>query len=905
MSKMSFHIPDKQVTGRIAQEIDWSKHPLGPSSGWPISLKVTLNTLFNSKQPVCLFWGPESYYFYNDAYIPILGEEKHKWAMGRPGLEVWKEAWSVLIPQIDEVMNNGTATWHEDQLISINRNGKLEDAYFTYGYSPVIDEDGDIKGVIVLCTETTERVISQRELAESVKRIKLMSESLPQLVWTCLPSGECNYLSKQWVEFTGRPEKEQLGFHWLDMVLHPEDRDRTYNHWIGAVQGIHPYDIEYRLRRHDGVYHWFKVRGTPLKNENGEITYWFGTCTDIQDAKQMQINYERNVDQSPAILWITERNGYCSYLSKQWYELTGQSHEEGLGFGWLSATHPDDKERAGKAFNDANDSHGFFRVEYRLKSKDGSYRWAIDAGNPRFDSQGNYLGMAGTVFDVHDRKLAEQALEKSQQDLYRTLMQAPVAVAYLKGPKLVYTLANSHYQDLIGKGDFILNKPAREALPEMEERTHQMLENVYKTGETSRASEYMTTITKGGVTEPGYYDYTVLRVEDAKGNPDGIIIVAVDITKQVLARRGNQELTNRLQAIIDNISEGLILADNNGKILLFNPSALELHGFKNMEEVISTLSDYPDLFKLSTLNKKEIPINQWPLSRVLSGEEITEVEVIVERSDTKTTWIASYSGSPVLDSNGKLILGVLTVRDVTAKLDSEAKLIAAVNSRDDFLSIASHELKTPLTSLKLQIQSAIRKISKNKDLTKVEMDDLLDKNEAQVNRLARLIDDMLDLTRVQSGKLSYNFQENDLSLILREVAERFRTQFEDSATILQIECDNSAVGLFDKERIEQAILNLLTNSIKYGEGKPVHVRLKTKDKKALIEVEDQGMGIDPENHNKIFERYERVVAANEISGLGIGLFISREIIQAHHGKLWVDSKVGQGSTFSMELPLIK
>ena len=120
------------------------------------------------------------------------------------------------------------------------------------------------------------------ELMRSRARHAALIEELPQLVWTCLPDGRCDYLSRQWIEYTGLPEREQLGFEWLAKVVHPDDASRTLSHWRGAIAGAHPYDIEYRIRRADGAYRWFKVRGLHLPAEDG-TTYWFGTCTDIQD----------------------------------------------------------------------------------------------------------------------------------------------------------------------------------------------------------------------------------------------------------------------------------------------------------------------------------------------------------------------------------------------------------------------------------------------------------------------------------------------------------------------------------------------------------------------------------------------------------------------------------------------
>lgn len=898
MEAQGFFIPDKQITARLAKSIDWNNHPLGPSENWPLSLRLTLNSLFNTRQAVCLFWGEQSHYFYNDAYIPILGENKHPWAMGKTGIEVWGEVWDVINPQIQQVMTTGVASWNEDQFLPIIRAELPQEAWFTYSYSPVIDENGKIQGTLVICIETTARIRSQQHFS-------LITEAIPQLVWTAKPDGYCDFLSQQWVDYTGIPASEQLGYAWLEEVIHPDDRKRTSLIWEGATKDQNQYDLEYRVKRYDGIYRWFKVRGTPLRNQEGKITYWVGTCTDIEDAIQAQITYEKNVDNSPAILWITEKDGSCSYLSQQWYEFTGQQVSEGLGYGWLEATHPDDKERAGKTFLDANKNHTLFRVEYRLRDKSGQYRWAIDAGNPRFDSEGNYLGMAGTVFDVHERKLAEQAAKESRESMYRILMQVPAAFAFLKSPDLIYTIVNDRYKEIIGKGDAILNQPIRKALPELEEDTHKIFEKIYRDGISYSALAYKATLKRKGKSDEGYFNFHAERVLDAHGNPEGIVLIVLEVTEQVLARKALEEVNKKLEAIVHNISEGLIIANAEKEMILWNAAALELHGFKSFHEAQIKLETFPELFQTSALDGNELPMEQWPISRVFNGDTFHELEVQVTRKDTGHSWYASYSGTPIFDQMGKLTMALLTVRDVTRKFNTEHDLKRAINARDEFMSVASHELKTPLTSLKLQTQSAKRRLSMTNHLkmTPENLTKVLSQNEGQINRLVRLVDDMLDLTRVQSGKLQYYFSDVNLCEVLTDVCDRLKEQFDHANIQLEVDCGREIHLTLDRERIEQVVINLLTNALKYGNHKPVTVSLRSDTDYAHIQVKDQGMGISSENQEIIFDRFQRLVSANDISGLGIGLYVTKEIVEAHQGKIWVESIPQQGSTFHVELPI--
>lgn len=143
--------------------------------------------------------------------------------------------------------------------------------------------EGRFAGYFGSCVDVHEQHLSRETSRVNEDRYRTLIETLPQLVWTCQPDGSCDYLSPQWVSYTGIPMEQQLGMTWIARVIHPADAERTTEHWLGAVTGRHAYDIEYRIRRHDGVFRWFKTRGTPIRAEDGTIEYWFGTCTDVQE----------------------------------------------------------------------------------------------------------------------------------------------------------------------------------------------------------------------------------------------------------------------------------------------------------------------------------------------------------------------------------------------------------------------------------------------------------------------------------------------------------------------------------------------------------------------------------------------------------------------------------------------
>ncbi|HXH30333.1 MAG TPA: ATP-binding protein [Bacteriovoracaceae bacterium] len=259
---------------------------------------------------------------------------------------------------------------------------------------------------------------------------------------------------------------------------------------------------------------------------------------------------------------------------------------------------------------------------------------------------------------------------------------------------------------------------------------------------------------------------------------------------------------------------------------------------------------------------------------------------------------------PSFDPMGK-INGIMTVgSDVSEKFESRAKLQEALKARDEFLSIASHELKTPVTSLKLQLQMARRGVKPEENLSPspAKLAKVFDISTKQIERLIVLIDDLLDVSRIEAGKLSLNREVVDISSLINEVVDRVGEQFLSAKCPIEVETGDSFTIYGDQFRIEQVVVNLLTNALKYGKGKPVRVSVKSLPEGIRISVHDFGLGIAKENHAMVFERFERAVSHNNISGLGLGLYITKQIVVAHGGQIHLESELGKGSTFYVDLP---
>ena len=237
-----------------------------------------------------------------------------------------------------------------------------------------------------------------------------------------------------------------------------------------------------------------------------------------------------------------------------------------------------------------------------------------------------------------------------------------------------------------------------------------------------------------------------------------------------------------------------------------------------------------------------------------------------------------------------------------AKLYREAQ--NAIRTRDEFFSIASHEFKTPLTALKMTLQVMQYGISAKDGITLApEMfAKMLDTSSRQADRLTHLVEDLLDVVKVRIGRLGVRFEELDLSVLVKEVAEQYSEALSKAKCELKLDMQPGVVGLWDRTRIEQIVVNLISNVIKYAPGAPLLIKLASDGDTATLQIQDSGPGIAPDQQEKLFERFERTNTSRNIAGLGLGLFIVKQIVEAHHGAIRVESNPGKGTKFVIELP---
>ncbi|WP_224247499.1 CHASE domain-containing protein [Hyalangium gracile] len=290
-----------------------------------------------------------------------------------------------------------------------------------------------------------------------------------------------------------------------------------------------------------------------------------------------------------------------------------------------------------------------------------------------------------------------------------------------------------------------------------------------------------------------------------------------------------------------------------------------------------------------------------PIQRALKGE-LVRYEGSLALKNGGTVYTAS-SYIPDRDAEGRVRGFVVLAPDITERKQAEEAARSAVRLRDEFLSVASHELKTPLTSLSLKLQTLARDAAAQPDspfVLKVRAH--VETGRRQVKRLSELIGDLLDVSRISSGKMKLHWEPVDFAAVVREVASRLEPEATRAESRLTVEAPETLPGSTDRLRFEQVVENLLTNAIKYGAGQPIHVRLEAGSERLILTVQDRGIGIALENQARIFERFERAVSERNYGGLGLGLYITRTILEALGGTIRVKSEPGQGACFTVELP---
>jgi PAS domain S-box-containing protein len=364
---------------------------------------------------------------------------------------------------------------------------------------------------------------------------------------------------------------------------------------------------------------------------------------------------------------------------------------------------------------------------------------------------------------------------------------------------------------------------------------------------------------------------------------------------------GHRVNEHRLRLLIDSIHDyAIFMLDPDGRVASWNPGAQRIKQYRAEEILGQHFSRfYPE---------EDVKAGKCERELVAAARDGRfEDERWRVRKDGTRFW-ANVIFSAVHDEQGTLIGFAKVTRDLTDRMRAEedrmrlAKAEEAVRMRDDFLSIASHELKTPLTSMQLQVSGILRSLAKPGNARPDRLVERLTVVDAQIGRMSTLVNNLLDVSRAASGELQIDPEACDLADVVRDAAARLRDEATSAGSTLSLSLDPSIPGQWDRLRIDQIATNLLTNAIKYGAGKPIDVVAKQEATGVTLSVRDRGIGIAADERERIFERFARAVSREHYGGLGLGLWIVRQIVDAMGGTIRVESEPDEGTTFVVHLP---
>jgi PAS domain S-box-containing protein len=742
---------------------------------------------------------------------------------------------------------------------------------------------------------------------------------------------------------------------WRSRNIHPADMEKVNATIDEAIRLKKIFQLEHRVLRADGTPGWTFSRAVPILNDKGEIIEWFGTASDITDrklaeealresreqAEQQKRVYETITAGTPDLMYVFGLDYCFTYANKALLDMWGKTWENAVGKSLLeNGYEPWHAEMHEREIDQVKATKQPVRGEVSFPHATLGRRVYDYILTPVINEHGEVEAVAGTTRDVTERKQWEESLARNSEELQvineeilatneeQAASNEELAAANEELAVINEELATVNEQLLAARqkieegevalrlainaanfGTWFIHSVTREFITDVRLKElfgyyadedlsiEQALAQITDEYRNVVATKLENAIANNGdydVTYPviGFHDDKLrwLRaIGNLKADPSGAFSaftgVVMDITDQHLAAQKIEQAEESLRMAVDAAELGTYYINATDRI--FHPSARlkEFFGFKPDEEVpyeAAINQIHPD-YRQQAADMVEAAFNK--------GTRFDLEYPVVGYHDGNIRWVRGIG--TMHHSNGKdFFSGVL--HDITERRQDEIR-------KNDFIGMVSHELKTPLTSLNAIIQVANAKLKNSDDQF---LAGAMNKANTQVKRMSTMINGFLNISRLESGKIMIEKSHFDIEALVQEIADEMTLTVTTHQINLEL-CPPQDIYA-DRDKINSVISNLISNAVKYSpKDTTILVKCNVGENEITVSVKDEGVGIKPSDAAKIFDRYYRVESSNtkHISGFGIGLYLSAEIVERHGGKIWVESDPGAGSTFYFSLPL--
>ena len=643
---------------------------------------------------------------------------------------------------------------------------------------------------------------------------------------------------------------------------------------------------------------------SPIRSRDSRVRGAILVFRDVTESRraenalrESEERFRRMADTAPVMIWTSGRDKRSDWFNRPWLDFVGKSLDEEVGEGWKRNVHPDDLDKHNETYVTSFDARASFQVEYRLRHAGSQYRRILNHGVPRYSSDGEFLGYIGSCIDIEDREQAE-AVRARLAAIVENSNDAVISKD-LEGRILTW---NESAQRIFGYTEAeVVGKHITILIPSNLQSEETEILARLRRGE--RISHYETVRkTKSG--REISVSLTSSPIKDEKGRIIAASKIVRDITEKKEAEARLVEEKERLRTTLTSIGDAVIATDSSGRITIFNQVAEALTGWSQKECLGKALEEV-----FLTINEETRAPEQNLVSGVLqqgSVQNLKRPSILVTRNGAEMP-IESIA-APILDSWGMRGV-VLVFSDVTLRRKSEQEILElnrrlrdADRRKDEFLAMLAHELRNPLAP----IVSAVRllQLKGSSDPVLVQAREVIDR---QAKHTVRLVDDLLEASRINAGKISLSRSKVDLCSTLIATVEAVRDLAESKHLELSLSLPKTAMNVHaDATRITQVIGNLLNNAISYTpDHGEIWVSADKVDSRIVLRVKDSGVGIPRDMLSSIFELFTQVdqSLARTNGGLGVGLTIARRLVEMHGGTIEALSEgLGSGSEFVVNLP---